>query len=54
MWVKKPTPPVWAINQVARQEPAEIHDFLEAVARLRSTQERRRSDELDAATRRER
>jgi hypothetical protein len=52
--LKKPTPPVWAINQVARQEPPAIEDFLEAVARLRSTQERRRSDELDAATRRER
>jgi hypothetical protein len=52
--LKKPTPPVWAINQVARQEPAPIREFLEAVARLRSTQERRRSDELDEATRRER
>jgi hypothetical protein len=29
-------------------------DFLEGAARLRSTQERRRSDELDGATRRER
>jgi hypothetical protein len=52
--LKKPTPPVWAINQVARQEPTAIQDFLEAVARLRSTQERRRSEELDAATREER
>ena len=49
--LKKPTPLVWAINQVARQEPAAIRDFLEAVARLRSTQEHRRSDELDEATR---
>jgi hypothetical protein len=31
-----------------------VRDFLEAVARLRSTQERRRSDELDEATRHER
>jgi hypothetical protein len=52
--LKKPTPPVWAVNQVARQEPEAIRDFLEAVSRLRSTQERRRSDELDAATREER
>jgi hypothetical protein len=52
--LKKPTPPVWAINQIAREEPAAIRDLLEAVARLRFTQERRRSDELDAATRQER
>jgi hypothetical protein len=52
--LKKPTPPVWAINQVARREPAAIRECLDAVTRLRSTQERRRSDELDEATRRER
>jgi hypothetical protein len=52
--LKRPTPPVWAINQVARQDPTAIRAFLEAVARHRSTQERRRSDELDAATRQER
>lgn len=51
---KKPTPPVWAINQVARQDTEAMREFLEAVARLRATQERRRSDELDEATRRER
>ena len=52
--LKKPSPPVWAINQVARQDPEAIRQFLEAVARLRATQERRCSDELDEATRRER
>jgi hypothetical protein len=52
--LKKPTPPVWAINQVARQAPDAIREFLEAVAHLRATQERRRSDELDEATRQER
>jgi hypothetical protein len=52
--LKKPTPPVWAINQVARQDPTAIRDFLEAVARLRSTQERRRSEQLEESTRQER
>src|SRR5262245_32873978 len=52
--LSKPSAPVWAINRVAREEPATIHNFLEAVAQLRSTQERRRSEELDAATRQER
>jgi hypothetical protein len=52
--LKKPTPPVWAINQVARQAPAAIRGLLDAVARLRSTQERRGSDALDDATRQER
>jgi hypothetical protein len=47
-------PPLWAVNQVARQHPEAIRDFLKAIAHLRATQERRRSDELDEATRQER
>jgi len=52
--LKKPTPPLWAINQVARQDPEAMREFVEAVARLRATQERRRSEELDEATRQDR
>jgi chromosome segregation ATPase len=52
--LRKPTPPLWAINQVARQAPEAMREFVEAVARLRATQERRRSEELDEATRQDR
>jgi chromosome segregation ATPase len=53
-WLKKPTPSLWAINQVARQDPEAMRELVEAVARLRATQERRRSEELDEATRQDR
>jgi hypothetical protein len=52
--LRKPTPVLWAINQVARHEPAALRGFLEAVAHLRLTQQRGRADELDEATRGER
>jgi len=52
--LKKPTPPLWAINQVGRQDPEAMREFVEGVARLRATQERRRSEELEEATRQDR
>ncbi|HEY6068148.1 MAG TPA: hypothetical protein VIU81_05580 [Gaiellaceae bacterium] len=55
--LRKPTVPVWAVNQLARARPREIRTLLEAGARLRTAQERALAggtDELRAATAEER
>lgn len=55
--LRKPTVPVWAVNQLARARPREIQALLAAGARLRSAQERALAgggDELRAATGEER
>lgn len=48
--LKKPSPAVWAINQVARQEPEAVARFLEAVQELRRVQAGRRGVDMAAAT----
>jgi hypothetical protein len=37
--LRKPTVPVWAVNQLARRNPKDLEALLEAVERLRSAQE---------------
>jgi len=37
--LRKPTVPVWAVNQLARRHPKNVETLLEAVERLRSAQE---------------
>jgi hypothetical protein len=56
--LRKPTVPVWTVNQLARRHPEDVQALLEAVENLRSAQEQAlRSDEaqsLRAATSAER
>ncbi len=50
----KPTSPVWAINQTARQDAGAVQAFLDAVDRLRAVQDGRGSGDVGAATAAER
>jgi hypothetical protein len=55
--LRKPTIPLWAVNQLARRYPDEVHALLEAGDRLRVAQQaalRGESQELQAATAAER
>lgn len=56
--LRKPTVPVWTINQLARQHPDDVEAFIDAAAALRSAQEKAiaggDTDELRSATTAER
>ena len=56
--LRKPTVPVWTINQLARQQPKDVEAFVDAAAGVRSAQEAALaggdSDELRSATSAER
>jgi hypothetical protein len=55
--LRKPTVPLWAVNQLARQHPDDVRALLDAGERLRAAQQealRGESQELRAATAQER
>lgn len=47
--LKKPTLAAWSANQLARREPANVRELLEAAAHLRETQQRSLAGETSAA-----